>query len=71
MRLQRTRVRLHHLGGGEDVALSDIQGVTSWDDVAVLITSVRPIIVREALGQRRMAFAAGVILWAETLTDDA
>lgn len=67
IRLRQTRIRLHPHGAEPiDVALLDIVGVTSWDDVAILVKSVRPIDVR---GERRMSFAAGVILWAEVLTE--
>jgi hypothetical protein len=67
IRLRQTRIRLHpHNAEPVVVALLDIVGVTSWDDVAILVKSVRPIDVR---GERRMAFAAGVILWAEVLAE--
>jgi hypothetical protein len=62
-----TKVRLW-LHGGEhvDCGLVDIQDVSTWTDVVLLVTKVMPIVVT---GPRRHAFAAGVVLRAECISD--
>ncbi len=62
-----TQVRLHlHHGAYIDCGLLDIDGVSTWDDLRLLVTKVMPIAV---LGPRRHAFAAGVVLRAECISD--
>lgn len=62
-----TQVRLWKHGGEHiDCGLLDIQDVSTWTDVVLLVTKVMPIVV---LGPRRHAFAAGVILHAEVISD--
>ena len=62
-----TQVRLHLHGGAYiDCGLLDLDTVATWSDLVLLVTKVMPIVI---LGPRRHAFAAGVVLRAECITD--
>ena len=62
-----TQVRLHLYGDlHADVGLLAIRDVTNWDDLSERIARGLAI---EVLASRRRVFAAGVVLWAEVLSD--
>lgn len=62
-----TQVRLYlHGGYFVDCGLLDIDSVATWTDLQLLVQKVLPITV---LGPRRHAFAAGVVLHIECLSD--
>jgi hypothetical protein len=62
-----TQVRLHlHNGGYVDCGLLDIDTVSTWNDLVLLVTKVMPVVV---LGPRRHAFASGVVLHVECISD--
>lgn len=64
-----TRVRLHtYKGEPVEVSMGFIRGVTTWEDVAAKVMRCEPI---ELVGPHRMAFAGGVVLWADVSTDPA
>ncbi len=49
-----------------DVGLTDIRGVTTWRDLVERISRHAPI---ETLGLPRRVFAAGVVVYAEAVSD--
>lgn len=61
-----TQVRLHVYEGYVDCGLLDVTGVTTWAELAQLVTQCRAI---EVTGPRRHAFAGGVVLRVECLSD--
>ncbi len=63
-----TRVRLHsYHHEALEVGLTDIVGVTSWNDVVAKVEQGRPFVIAAVNGAQRVVFAGGVILWAEAL----
>lgn len=67
-----TRVRLHtYHSEAIEVGLTDILGVTSWNDVVAKVAQGQAIVIESLGAQQRIVFAGGVVLWAEALPREA